>query len=64
MSHEPERPASPQPRDRVDDPTVEEIREIRRRKWQEANQDVREYIHRAREAADRVRSKPAPELDR
>ncbi|MFG0285075.1 MAG: hypothetical protein ACF8R7_11685 [Phycisphaerales bacterium JB039] len=52
------------PGDIQEDPTVEEIRAIRRRFWQEADRDLARYIRQAREATERLRESgelPDPE---
>lgn len=39
-----------------DDPTVEEIRDIRRRLWESAGRDVHRYIRETRESVRRIKS--------
>jgi hypothetical protein len=54
----PERPESP-----WNDPVVEEIREIRRRLWKDAGEDVRRYVEQTRERVAELgldRVGPAP----
>lgn len=47
-------PEQPQPEEPFADPTVEEIREIRRRQWERAGRNVREYIRQAQETVERI----------
>jgi len=39
------------------DPVVEEVRAIRRRLWEESGRDIRRFIERSKEAAERRRPK-------
>lgn len=50
MTEQPTHPAT------TDDPTVEEIRAIRRRFLQEAEGDLERYIRETREAVERMRA--------
>lgn len=43
------------PDDPWHDPVIEEIREIRRKLWEESGRDVSEYVRRAREATERAK---------
>lgn len=43
------------PDDPWHDPTIEEIREIRRQLWEESGHDIDEYIRRAGEATEKLR---------
>ncbi len=39
-----------------DDPTVEEIRDIRRRLWESAGRDIHRYIRETHDAVKRLKS--------
>lgn len=46
--------------DPLQDPVVEEIRQIRRQLWEESGHDIRRYIARVREEAAKARKDMIP----
>lgn len=44
----------------LDDPVMAEIREIRRRLWEESGRDIRRYSERIREEAAKARKQTTP----
>lgn len=58
MTNEPQQESAPE--DPRNDPTVEEIRAIRRRLWKEAGGDVRRYLEQMRERAVRREQETRP----